>query len=64
MRRLFFLPKNNSASKMCAWLNITYFEELAKKSNYSFRLRLSISVNSVIDNIFMSLVHIYSNIWA
>ena len=66
IRRLFCLPKHNSASEMCVQvcLNIMSFGELLRKYLYSFRLRLSSSLNSVIDNIYMSIVPLYSNIWA
>ena len=66
IRRLFCLPKHNSASEMCVCLNIMSFGELLRKYiyMYRFRLRLSSSLNSVIDNIYMSIVALYSNIWA
>ena len=49
---------------MCVCLNITSFGELLKNDIhvYSFRVRLSSSLNSVIDNIFMSIVNFSS--WA
>ena len=60
IRRLFCLPKHNSASEMCVCLNIMSFGELLRKYYiYSFRLRLSSSLNSVIDNIYMSIVLLY-----
>ena len=40
MRRLFCLPKHNSASEMYVCLNIMSFGELLRKYVYSFRLRL------------------------
>ena len=64
IRRLFCLPEHNSASEMCVCLNIMSFSELIRKYIYSFRPRLSSSLNSVIDNIYMSIVPLYSNIWA
>ena len=63
IRRLFCLPKHNSASEMCVCLNMS-FGELLRKYLYSFRLRLSGSLNSIINNIYMSIVPLYSNIWA
>ena len=53
IRRLFCLPKHNSASEMCVCLNIMSFGELLRKYIYNFRLRLSSSLNSVIDNIYV-----------
>ena len=64
IRRLFCLLKHNSAREMCVCLNIMSFGELLRKYLYSFRLRLSSLLNSVIDNIYMSSVPLYSNIWA
>ena len=62
--RLFCLRKHNSASEMCVCLNIMSFSELLRNYLYSFRLRLSSSLNSIINNIYMSIVPLYSNIWA
>ena len=67
IRRLFCLPKHNSASEMCVCLNMqSSFGELLRKNIYiyNFRLRLSIWLNSVIDIIYMPIVPLYSNIWA
>ena len=64
IRRLFCLPKHNSPGKMCVCLNIMSLGELLRKYMYSFRLRFSSSLNSIIDNISMSIVSLYSNIWA
>ena len=64
IRWLFCIPKHNFSSKMCLCLNSMSFGELFRKYIYSFRLRLSCSLNSGIDNIYMSIVHLYSNIWA
>ena len=63
IRRLFCQPKHNSVSEMCVCLKLNIMS-LLRKYIYSFRLRLSISLNSVIDNICMSIVPLYSNIWA
>ena len=62
IRRLLCLPKHKSASEMCVCLNIMSFGELLRKYIYSFRLRLSSSLNSVIDNNCMTIVPLYSNI--
>ena len=64
IRRIFCLLKYNCASEMCVCLNIVFFDELLRKYIYSFRLRLSRSLNSVIHNIYMSHVHLHSNLWA
>ena len=64
IRRLFFLPKHNSASEMCVNLNIMSFEELLRKYVYSFRFRLGVSLNCIIDNIYSSNVSLHSDIWA
>ena len=64
IRRLFFLPKHNSASEMCVNLNIMSFGELLRKYVYSFRFRLGASLNCIIDNIYSSNVPLHSDIWA
>ena len=64
IRRLFCLHRHNSASEMCVRLNIMSFGELLRKYLYSFRLRLSSSLYSIIDNIYMSIAPLYSHIWA
>ena len=62
IRRLFCLPKHNSASEMCVCLNLMSFGELLRIYIYiyiySFCLILSSSLNSVIDIIYMSSVYI------
>ena len=60
IRRLFFLPKHNSASEMCVNLNIMSFGELLRKYVYSFRFRLGASLNCIIDNIYSSNVPLHS----
>ena len=64
IRKLFFLPKPNSAIKMCVNLNIMSFGELLGKYVYSFRSRLGDSLNCIIDNIYSSNVPLHSDIWA
>ena len=64
IRRLFFLPKHNSASEMCVNLNIMSFGELLRKYVYSFRLKLGASLNCIIDNIYSSYVPLHSDIWS
>ena len=57
IRRLFCLPKHNSGNEMCVCFNIMSFGEMRRI--YSFCLRLSSSLNSIIDNIYMSIVILY-----
>ena len=64
IKRLFFLPKDNNASKMCVRLNVSIFGELLRKYVYSFRSRLCVSQNCIIDNIYISNVPLYSDILA
>ena len=64
IRRLFFLPKHNSASEMCLYLNIMSFGELLRKYVYSFRFRLGALLNCIIDNMYSSNVPLHSDIWA
>ena len=64
IRRLFFLPKHNSASEMCVNLNIMSFGELLRKYVYSFRSRLGASLDCIIDNIYSSKALLYSDICA
>ena len=64
IRRLFFFPKLNSASEMYVNLNIMSFGELPRKYVYSFRLRMGVSLNCIIDNIYSSNVPLHSDIWA
>ena len=64
IRRLFFLPKHNSASEMCVNLNIMSFGELLRKYVYSFRLRLGASLYCIIVNIYSSNVPLHSDIWS
>ena len=64
IRRLFCLPKHNSVREMCLCWNIMSFGELLRKYTYSFRLRLSSSLNSIIDNIYMSSVFLHSTVGA
>ena len=64
IRRLFFLPKHNSAGEMCVNINIIAFGELLRKYGLSFRSRLGASLNCIIDNIYSSNVPLQSNIWA
>ena len=63
---LFSLPKyNNGASEMCvSSLNIMSYGELHRKYLYSFRSRLSASLNCIIDNIYSSNVPLHSDISA
>ena len=63
-RRLFFLPKHNSASEMCVNLIIMSFGELLRKYVYSFRSRLGASLKCIIDNIYSSNVLLHSDICA
>ena len=57
---------NNSIRRLCVFLNIIYFGELLRKSTSicNFCFRLSSSLNSVINNIYLSIVLIYLNLWA
>ena len=64
IRRLFFLPKHNSASEMCANHNIMSIGELLRKYVYSFRLRLGASLNCITGIIYSSNVPLHSDIWA
>ena len=64
IRRLFFLPKHNSASEMCVNLNIMSFGELLRKYVYNFSFKLGASLNCIIDNIYSSNIHLHSDRWA
>ena len=64
IRKLFFLPKHNSASEMCVYLKIMSFGELLRKYVYSFRLRLGTSLNCIIDKIYSSNIPQHSDIWS
>ena len=49
---------------MCINLNIMSFGELLRKYVHSFRFRLGVSLNCIINNIYSSIVPLHSDIWA
>ena len=54
LRRMLNLPKYNSTSEMFVNLNIPSFDELLRKLVYSFRNRIQVSGNSLVNGIVKS----------
>ena len=63
LRRLFSIPKHNSASGMFVQFNIKSFGELLRSYIHSFVNRLQCSNNLILSSICESTVPMYSNIW-
>ena len=62
LRRLFGIPKYNSASEMFVQLNIKSFGELLRKYVFCFTNRLIFSDNSILASMCDSSVPIFSRI--
>ena len=63
LRRLFGIPKHNSASGMFVQLNIISFSKLLRSYIHSFMNRLQCSNNLILSSICESTVPMYSSIW-
>ena len=62
-RKIFGLPKRNSASTMYATHNICNFETMLRKNIYGFMQRLDHSTNTIIRNLYQSWI-VRCDIWS